>query len=130
MYKLGLEKAEEPDIKLTTLTGSQRKQGKSRRNIYFCFINCIKFFDCKDHNKLWKILKEMGIPDQHTCLLKNLFVGQEATEPYFEQLTGSKCFYLAYLTFMQSTAGEMPDWMTNKLESRFQEKYQQWQVCR
>ena len=88
----------------------------------------MKSFDCKDHNKLWKILKEMGIPDQLTCLLRNVFVGQEATEPYMEQLTGSKlrkkyskavCFHPTYLTFMQSTSCGMPGWMTNKLESRF-----------
>ena len=49
------------------------------KNIYFCFIDYAKAFDCVDHNKLWKILKEMGIPDHHTCLLINLYVGQEAT---------------------------------------------------
>ena len=56
--------------------------GKARefqKNIYFCFIDYAKAFDCVDHNKLWRILKEMGIPDHHTCLLKNLYAGQEAT---------------------------------------------------
>ena len=51
----------------------------SRKNIYFCFIDYAKAFDCVDHNKLWKILKEMGVPDQLTCLLRNLYAGQEAT---------------------------------------------------
>ena len=51
----------------------------SQKNIYFCFINFVKAFDCVDHNKLWKILKEMRIPDHLTCLLRNLYVGQEAT---------------------------------------------------
>ena len=60
MYKLGLEKAEEPEIKLPTFVGSQRKQGNSRKNIYFRFIDYVKAFDCVDHNKLWKILKEIG----------------------------------------------------------------------
>ena len=50
-----------------------------QKNIYFCFIDCAKDFDCVDHNKLWKILKEMGIPDHLTCLLRNLYAGQEAT---------------------------------------------------
>ena len=50
-----------------------------QKNIYFCFIDYVKTFDCVDHNKLWKILKEMGIPDHQTCLLRNLYAGQEAT---------------------------------------------------
>ena len=78
MFKLVLENAEEPEIKLPTFAGSWRKQGNSRKNI--CFIDCAKAFDCVDHDKLWKILKEMGIPDQPlTCLLRNLCAGQEAT---------------------------------------------------
>ena len=79
MFKLVLEKAEEPEIKLPTLTGSLKKQDSSRKNIYFCFIDYAKAFGCVDHNKLWKILKEMEIPDHLTCLLRNLYVGQEAT---------------------------------------------------
>ena len=79
MFKLVLEKAEEPEIKLPTSTGSLKKQENSRKNIYFCFIDYAKVFDCVDHNKLWKILKEMGIPDHLTCLLRNLYTGQEAT---------------------------------------------------
>ena len=58
--------------------------------IYFCFIDCAKAFDCVDHNKLWKILKEMGIPDHLTCLLRNLYAGQEATALDMEQQTGSR----------------------------------------
>ena len=79
MFKLDLEKTEEPEIKLTTSTGSLKKQKSSRKNIYFCFIDYAKAFDCVDHNKLWKILKEMGIPGYLTCLLRNLYAGQEAT---------------------------------------------------
>ena len=56
-----------------------KKQESSRQNIYFCFINYAKAFDCVAHNKLWKILQEMGIPDHLTCLLRNLYAGQEAT---------------------------------------------------
>ena len=78
MFKLVLEKAEEPEIKLPTSTGSWKKQESSRKTS-FCFIDYAKAFDCVDHNKLWKILKEMGIPDHLTCLLRNLYAGQEAT---------------------------------------------------
>ena len=78
MFKLVLEKAKEPEIKLPTSVGSLKKQ-EFQKNIYFCFIYYAKAFDCVDHNKLWKILKEMGIPDHLTCLLRNLYAGQEAT---------------------------------------------------
>ena len=63
MFKLILEKAEEADIKLPKSAGSSKKQESSRRNIYFCFLDYTKALDCVDHSKLWKILKEMGIPD-------------------------------------------------------------------
>ena len=78
MYKMDLEKAEEPEIKLPTSDGSSKKQ-EFQKNIYFCCIDYAKAFDCVDHNKLWKILKEMGIPDYLTCLLRNLYAGQEAS---------------------------------------------------
>ena len=78
MFKLVLEKAEEPEIKLPTSFGSSKKQESSRK-IYFCFTDYAKAFHCVDHNKLWKILKEMGIPDHLTCLLRNLYAAQEAT---------------------------------------------------
>ena len=71
-----LEKAEEPEIKLPTSTGSWKKQ-EFQKNI--CFIDYAKGFDCMDHNKLWEILQEMGIPDHLTCLLRTLYAGQEAT---------------------------------------------------
>ena len=80
MFKLVLEKAEEPEVKLPTSTGSWKTQESSRKKtIHFCFIDCAKAFDCVDHNKLWKILKEMGTPVHLTCLLRNLYAGQEAT---------------------------------------------------
>ena len=78
MFKLDLEKAEEPKIKLPTSAGSWKKQ-EFQKNIYFCFLGCAEAFDCMDHNKLWKILKQMGIPDHLTCLMRNLYAGQEAT---------------------------------------------------
>ena len=79
MFKLVLEKAEEPEIKLPTSAGSSRKQESSRKNIYFCFIDYAKAFDCVDHNKLWKVLKEMGIPEHLTWHLRNLCAGKKAT---------------------------------------------------
>ena len=79
MFKLDLEKEEEPEIKLPTSIGSLKKAREFQKNIYFCFIDYVKAFDCVDHNKLSKILQEMGIPDHLTCLLRNLYAGQEAT---------------------------------------------------
>ena len=78
MFKLDLEKTEEPEIKLPTMAGSSKGR-ELQKNIYFCFIDYTKAFDCVDHNKLWKILQEKGIPDHLTCLLRNLYAGQEAT---------------------------------------------------
>ena len=91
MFKLDLEKAEEPQIKLLTCAGSSKKQ-EFQKNIYFCFIDYAKAFDCVDHNKLWKILKEMRIVDHLICLLRNLYAGQEATVRTgdMEQQIGSK----------------------------------------
>ena len=75
MFKLVLEKAEEPEIKLPTSAGSKKQE--FQKNICFCFIDYAKAFDCVDHNKPWKILKVMGIPDHLTCLLRNLDVHQQ-----------------------------------------------------
>ena len=80
MLKLVLEKAKEPEIKLPTSNRSSKKKESSRKkNMYFCFIDYAKAFDCVDHSKLWKILKEMGIPDHLTCLLRNVYADKEAT---------------------------------------------------
>ena len=103
-------------IKLPTFYGSLKKQ-EFQKNIYFCFIDYSRAFDCVDHNKLWKILKEMGIPDHLTCLLRNVYAGQEATvrtghgtTDWF-QIGKKKKKYVkavychpAYLTYMQSTS--------------------------
>ena len=78
MFKLDLEKAKEPEIKLPPSVGSLKKQENSRKTVYFSFIDNTKAFDCVD-NKLWKILKQMGIPDFLICLLRNLYAGQEET---------------------------------------------------
>ena len=79
MFKLVLEKVEEPEIKLQNILWIIKKVREFHKNIYFCFIDYAKAFDCVDHNRLWKILKEMGIPDHLTCLLRNLYAGQDAT---------------------------------------------------
>ena len=76
MYRLGLEKAEEPEI--SNVRWIIKKAREFQKNIYFCFIDCGKAFDCVYHNKLWKILKEMGVPEHLTYLLRNLYAGQKA----------------------------------------------------
>ena len=97
-----------------TLESSMEKGREFQKNIYFCYIDYAKAFDCVDHNKLWKILQEMGIPDHLTCLLRNLYAGQEATvrtghgtTDWFqiakEYVKAVYC-HPAYLTYMQSTS--------------------------
>ena len=90
MFKLVLEKAEEPEIELPTSARSSKKQ-EFQKNIYFCFIDYAKAFDCVDHDELWKILKEMGIPDHLTCLWEIcMLVRKQQLELNMEQQTGSK----------------------------------------
>ena len=84
MFKLVLKKAEEPEIKFPKSLDHQ-KVIEFQKNIYFCLTDYAKAFDCVDHNKRWKILKEMGIPEHLTCLLRNLYAGQETTELDMEQ---------------------------------------------
>ena len=91
MFKLVLEKAEEPEIKLTTSTGSSKKKESFRKNIYFCFIDYAKAFDCVDHNKLWKIQKRWEY--QTTCPASwetYMQVSKQQLELDMEQQTGSK----------------------------------------
>ena len=76
MFKLDLEKSEESNCQHLL---DHRKRNRVQKNIYLCYIDYAKAFECVDHNKLWKILQEMGIPDHLTCLLRNLYAGQEAT---------------------------------------------------
>ena len=85
------------------------KAREFQKNVYFYFINYAKAFDCAYHNKLWKILKDMGISDHLTCLLRKLYACQEACHP-------------VYLTYMQSTSRKIPGWMKHKLESRLPEE--------
>ena len=91
VVKLVLEKAEEPELKLPTSAGSWKKQESSRKTSIFALFDYAKAFDCVDHNKLWKILKEMGIPDHLTGLLRNLHaIQKQQLELHMEQQTGSK----------------------------------------
>ena len=126
MFKLGLEKAEEPDIKLPTSAGSLKKQESSRKTSISALLAMPKSLTV-DHNKLWEILKEMAIPDHLTYLLRNLYAGQEATvRTGYGTTDGSKLgkeyvkavyCHPAYLTYMQSPSFEMLGWMKHKLES-------------
>ena len=104
------------------------KAREFQKNIYFCFIDYAKAFDCVDHNKLWKILKEMGIPDHLTCFLRNLYAGQEATDrtghgttDWFQIGKGvhqgcilSPCLFNLYAEYIMRNLG----WKKHKLESR------------
>ena len=118
MFKLVLEKAEEPEIKLPTSAVSSEKQESSRKNIYFCFVDYSKVFGSVDHNKLWKILKEMGRPDHLTRLLRNLYAGQEATVRTGHETTDipkrkrsrsgcilSPCLFNLYAEYIMRNAG-------------------------
>ena len=118
MFKLVLEKAEEPEIKLPTSAGSSKNK-RVPENIYFCFIEYAKAFDCVDHNKLWKILKEMGIPDHLNSFLRNLYSGQEAivrtghgTTDWFQIGKGvcqacilSPCLFTLYAEYIMRNTG-------------------------
>ena len=109
----GFRKGKGTRNQIASICWIMEKAREFQKNIYSCFIDYAKTFDCVDHNKLWTILKEMRIPDHLTCLLRNLHAGQEATELDMEQQTGSKqekeCVkavycHPAYLTYMQSTS--------------------------
>ena len=113
MFKLNLEKAEEPEIKLPTSAGSSKKQESSRKMSTSALLTMPKPLTVWITNKLRKTLKKMGIPDHLTFLLRNLYPGQEATELDMDQQTGSKSgkehikavyCHPAYLTYMQSTS--------------------------
>ena len=123
-YTVDLEKADQ----IASIHWIIEKAREFQKNIYFSFIDYVRAFGCADHNKLWKILQEMGIPDHMTCLLRNLCRsgsnGQNCTwnnrlVPNWKR-SGVKAIYChpAYLTYMQSTSCEMLGWMNHKLESR------------
>ena len=132
MFKLVLEKAEEPETKLLTSAGSLKKQESSRKTSIFCFIDYAKAFDCVDHNKLWKIMKEIGISDHLTCLLRNLYAGQEATvrtghgtTDWFQigKAVCQGCILSSYLFNLYAKyIMKMLGWKKHKLESRLPEE--------
>ena len=126
MYKLGLEEAEKPEIKLPMFVGSLRKQGNFRKTSTSASLSTLKPLTVWITTN-WKILQELGIPDHLTCLLRNLYPSQEVTvrtrygtTDWFqigkEDVKAVFC-HPAYLTYMQSTSCEMPGWMKHKLES-------------
>ena len=134
MFKMILEKAEEPEIKLPTPIGSSKKAREFQKNIYFCFIDYAKAFDCVDHSKLWKIPIFKRWEYQTTwpasweiCMQ----VKKQQLELDMEQQTGSKLgkeyvkavyCHPAYLTYMQRTSCKIPGWIKHKLESRLMEE--------
>ena len=134
MYKLDLER--QRNQRSNCQHPFDHKKGKripEKKNL-LCFIDYVKAFDCVDHGKLWKILKEMGIPDHLICLMWNWYAGPEAivrtgheTTAWFQigkgiLLSHVKAVYChsAYFTYMQSTSREMPGWMKHKPESKLQ----------
>ena len=118
MLKLVLEKAEEPE-QIANIRWIIKKAREFQKNVYFCFIDYAKAFDCVDHNKLWKILEQMRIPDHLTCLLRNLYAGQEATlrtghgtTDWFQIGKGvpqgcilSPCLFTLYAEYIMRNAG-------------------------
>ena len=111
MFKMDLEKAEELQIKLPTSVGSSKKQ-EFQNNVYFCFIHYAKAFDCVNHKKLQKNFKEVGNPDHLTCLLRNLYAGQEATVRTGHGTKGvhqccilSPCLFNLYAEYIMRNAG-------------------------
>ena len=125
MFKLVLEKAEEPEIKLPTSNWIIEKANEFQKNIY-CFINYAKAFDCVDDNKLWKIYRDRNTrptylpPEKSACRSGSNRSGHETTDWFHLGKEYVKAIYChpAYLTYIQRTSCEMPGWMKHKLESR------------
>ena len=132
VFKMDLERPEDPEIKLPTSIGSLKKQ-EFQKDTYFCFIDYAKAFDCVDHNNFWKLLQKMGIPDHLTCLLRNLYTGQEAavrtghgTTDWFQIRKGvrqgcilSPNLFNLYAEYIMRNAGLSQDWSQD-----CREKYQ------
>ena len=127
IFKLNLERAEEPEIKLPTSVGSLKKQESSRKSSTSALLTTPKLLIVWV-TTLWKILKEMGIPDHLTCLMRSMQVKKQQLKLDMEQQTGSKLgkkyvkavyCHPAYLTYMQSTSCKTLGWMKHMLESRF-----------
>ena len=117
----GFRKGRGPRDQIANIHWIIEKAREFQKTIYLCFIDYAKAFDCVDHNKLWKILKEMGIPDHLTCLLRNLLVldmEQQTGSSLAKQYVKAVYCHPAYLTYIQSTSCTMPGWRKHKLESR------------
>ena len=125
----GFGKGKETRDQITNIHWIIEEAKEFQKNTYFCVIDYTKTFDCVDHNNLWKLLQKMGIPDHITCLLRNLYAGQEAivrighgTLDWFQTGKGvhvkAVYWHPAYLMYMQSTPCKMPGWLKHKLESR------------
>ena len=127
-FQAGFRKGRGTSDQIASIHWIIAKAREFQKNIYFHFIDYVKAFECVDHNKMQKILQEVGIPNHLTCLLINLYARQEETvRPDMKQQTGSKLgkeyakaayCHLAYLTYMQSTSCEMQGWIKHRLESR------------
>ena len=139
--EVGFRKGRGTRDQIANICWIMRKASEFQKNIYLCFTDYTKAFDCMDQKKLWKILKDMGIPKHLTRLLKNLYAGQEATvrtghgtTDWFQngKTNTSRLYYChpAYLTYMQSTSWEMPGWMSYTLESRQAGETSRPQICR
>ena len=127
VVQAGFRKGRENKDQIANICWIIEKAREFQKSIYLCFINYTKAFDCVDHKKLWEALREMGIPDHLTCLLRNLYVGQEAAVPCMEQLIVSRlrkeynrsvCCHPVCLTYTLSTLWKLLGWMSYKLESR------------
>ena len=124
----GFRKGRGTRYQIANIRWIMKKAREFQKNINFCFIDYAKAFDCVDHNKLWKILKETGIPDHLTCLLKNLYADQEATvrtghgtTDWFQIRKGVFQGYIlspSWFTYMQNTLWETLGWKKHKLDSR------------
>ena len=109
------------------------KTRKFQKNMYFCFIDHAKALDCVDHNRLWNILKEMGIPDHLTCMQVRSnslnWTWSSRMVQNWEEYVRAVYHHLAYLTYMQSTSYKKLEWRTSWNED-WPEKYQQHQICK
>ena len=128
----GFRKGRGPRYQIANISWIIEKAREFQKNIYFCFINYTKAFNCVDHNKLWTILKEMGIPDDQTCFLRNLYAGQEATvrtghgtTDWFQIAKGvyqgcilSPCLFNLYVEYIMRNAGLEEAQATIKIAGR------------
>ena len=133
----GFRKSRGTRYQIANICWITEKEREFQKNLCFSFIDYAEVFDCVDHNKMWKLLKEEGIPDYITCLLRNLYLGQEGRLRTLQRTADwlkirkmyKKAIYWhpVYLTTLhpvQSTLCKMSGWMKHKLESRLQEKHQ------